>query len=96
MDQFTDPGQAADLKRYNALQATKGIMKLELKMDDGNTEKLSITFNGETSPEVTLKLAFSDWLAMQKKEADGQALFMAGKLQFDGDMMFLMQLQAFV
>lgn len=96
MDQFTDPSQVADLNRYNALLNTKGTLKVELKLPDGNTIPLGLTFNGETSPEVTIKLALEDWLAMQRKQTDGQSLFMAGKMQFEGDVTFLMQLQALV
>ena len=96
MDQFTDPSQAADANRYNALLNTKGTLKVELKLPDGKVVPLAMTFNGEVAPEVTIKLAMSDWLAMQRKETDGQSLFMAGKMQFDGDVSFLMQLQSLV
>lgn len=96
MDQFTDPTQAADANRYNALQSTKGTLKVELNLPDGKVVPLALTFNGEAAPEVTIKLALSDWLAMQRKETDGQSLFMAGKMQFDGDITFLMQLQSLV
>lgn len=94
MDQFTDPAQAADLSRYEALLRTKGLLNLELKKDDGGILGATIIFNGETSPAVTLKLLLSDWIAMQKKETDGQTLFMSGKLTFDGDMVFLLALQS--
>ena len=93
MDQFTDASQMADASRYNALVSTKGTMNAELKTDDG-VENFTMIFNGEATPAVTLKLAMSDWAAIQKKEADGQTLFMSGKMEFDGDMMFLMALQS--
>ena len=96
MDQFTDPSQVADVSRYNLLQSTKGTLKLEMKLENGQVVPMTICFNGEASPEVTLKLAMSDWLSMQKKETDGQSLFLAGKMQFDGDISFLMQLQSLV
>lgn len=96
MDQFTDPTQAADITRYEALQRTKGALHLELKKDDGGVLPVTITFNGESSPVVTLKLMMADWIAMQKKETDGQTLFMSGKMNFDGDMVFLMALQSLV
>ena len=44
-------------------------------------------------PAVTLNLDLPDWIAMQKKETTGQALFMNGKLKFTGDMVLLMKLQ---
>jgi len=96
LDQFTDPTQAADAGRYNALLATKGTLKVELTKEDGQMAPLAMTFNGESTPEVTIKLALGDWLAMQKKETDGQSLFLAGKMQFDGDIAFLMQLQSLI
>lgn len=94
MDQFTDPAQAADPGRYNLLLSTKGTLKVELSQEDGRKVPLALTFNGEAAPEATIKLAMSDWLAMQKKQVDGQSLVLAGKMQFDGDLMFLMQLQS--
>lgn len=94
LDTFTDPAQAADLERYNRLLATKGTMKLELKKEDGILMHISLVFNGEQSPEVTIKLGMSDWVAMQKKEVTGQVLFMNGKMQTQGDMMFLVSLQS--
>jgi len=96
MDQFTDPTQAADAGRYNALLSTKGTLKVELTKEDGQMIPLAMTFNGEATPEVTIKLALGDWLAMQKKQVDGQSLFLAGKMQFEGDIAFLMQLQSLI
>jgi putative sterol carrier protein len=93
MDQFTDASQMADAARYNTMLSTKGTLNAELKTDDG-VENFKMVFNAEDAPSVTLKLAMSDWAAIQKKEADGQSLFMSGKMEFDGDMMFLMSLQA--
>jgi putative sterol carrier protein len=96
MDQFTDPSQVADVNRYNTLLSTKGTLKVELSKADGQMVPLAMTFNGEATPEVTIKLALDDWLALQKKQADGQSLFLAGKMQFEGDIAFLMQLQSLI
>jgi hypothetical protein len=93
IDRFTDPAQVADLERYNKLLATKGTLHLELRRETGGVMHVTLAFNGEAKPEVTIKLAMSDWVDMQKGEANGQALFMSGKLQAQGDMMFLMSLQ---
>ncbi len=93
MDQFTDPQQAADAARYAALQSTSGTLKAELTKPDGSIAKLAMVFNGAASPESVIKLSLSDWAAMQSKEVDGQTLVMGGKMQFSGDMMFLMALQ---
>jgi len=94
IDRFTDPAQAADLDRYNRLLVTKGTLHLELKKPDGSVLPVDLVFNGEAKPEVTIKLAMSDWVAMQNGEVNGQILFMSGKLQAQGDMVFLISLQA--
>lgn len=93
IDRFIDPTQIADSTRYAKLLATKGTMKVELAKEDGTTVPFSMTFNGQSSPSVTIRLKLTDWVAMQKKEVNGPALFMTGKLKVSGDMMFLMALQ---
>lgn len=94
IDRFTDPAQAADLDRYNRLLATKGTLHLELRKPDGGAMRVDLVFNGQPKPEVTIKLAMSDWVAMQNGEVNGQMLFMSGKMQAQGDMVFLISLQA--
>jgi putative sterol carrier protein len=96
MDQFTDPSQAADATRYNALQSTKGTMNVELKKSDGSLFPFSLAFNGSAQPSVKIMLAIEDWIAMQKKEVAGPSLFMNGKMKFEGDMAFLMNLQRLI
>jgi len=94
MGLFTDPQQVADLNRYNALQNTAGSLNLQLKRESGEVVPLTITFNGTPEPAITLKMDIQDWIDIQNGEANGQALFMQGKIGFEGDMSFLMQLQA--
>jgi len=94
IDRFTDPTQAADLNRYNRLLATRGTLHLELRKPDGNVMPVDLVFNGQAKPEVTIKLALADWVAMQNGEVNGQVLFMSGKMQAQGDMVFLISLQA--
>jgi len=89
IDRFSDPFAVADMNLYSQLQVTKGKLDVEL---DGGAMKFSMIFNGEASPEAKIKLGLTDWVAMQKKETNGQNLFMAGKMGFDGDMVFLMSL----
>ncbi len=96
IDQFTDPSQIADPTRYSKLVSTKGAMDLVLKKDDGSTMPITMVFNGTDKPQVSLSLALSDWVAMQKKEVNGQALFMNGRMQTKGDLMFLMNLQSLI
>ena len=96
IDQFTDPSQIADPLRCDKLITTKGTMALELKKDDGSSMPITMVFNGTETPQVSLSLALSDWVAMQKKEVNGQVLFMNGKMQTKGDLMFLMSLQSLI
>jgi putative sterol carrier protein len=80
-------------ERYKSLGELKGTLKIEIETD-GGVEKAVLVFNGETEPEATITLTLSDWLDMQKGETDGQTLVMGGKLQFDGDLMFLLSAQS--
>jgi len=93
IDNFSDPGQMTSLDRYNTLLQTKG--KLNVDLDNGKM-KFSMVFNGESVPEGTMKLSLKDWVSVQKKETNGQNLFMSGQLSIDGDMMFLMSLNALI
>jgi predicted lipid carrier protein YhbT len=99
LDQFSGGGQAAPspaelLRRYEKLQSTNGKLNMEIKQDDGSTIPVSMTFNGVPEPSATLKVGMQDFIAMQQKKVDGQALFMSGKLSVDGDLLFLMSLQS--
>jgi putative sterol carrier protein len=96
LDRFTDPTQVADTARYTKLLSTKGTLNLELTKDDGTVMPITMIFNGEDKPSVAMKLALSDWVAMQRKEVNGQVLFMSGKMRATGDMVFLMSLQQLV
>ncbi len=96
LDRFTDPGQVSDTTRYNRLLATKGTLHLELVKEDGTIMPIMMRFNGQETPSVTMKLSLADWVAMQKKEVNGQVLFMSGRMKATGDMVFLMSLQQLV
>jgi putative sterol carrier protein len=96
LDRFTDPTQVADTTRYERLLATRGTLHLELEKQDGGTMPIDMIFNGEEQPSVTMRLALGDWAAMQRREVTGPALFTSGKMKAQGDMMFLMSLQALV
>ena len=93
LDTFTDPAQIEDAARYERLLATKGTMHLKLTKGDGSIMPVTMAFNGEASPAVTITLDLPNWVAMQRKEVNGTTLFMSGKMQTQGDMMFLMSLQ---
>jgi hypothetical protein len=93
IDRFSDPLEMADASRLNTLMTIKGALKVDLKQADGTVLPISMVFNGEDKPAVTITLDLADWISMQNRETTGQALFMSGKLKFTGDMMFLMKLQ---
>ncbi len=93
MDAFMSPERAASRSQYDAVAGLKGKMINEMKKPDGSIFKITLKFAGSDEPSVTLKSSVEDATAMMKGEVDGQALFMEGKLQFQGDMTFLMQLQ---
>ena len=92
IDRFTDPTQAADPNMFSNLVGTRGTLHVELTKPDGKVMPFSMSFNAEKEPAATIKLSLENWVAMQKKETNGQNLFMAGKMQFDGDVVFLMSL----
>jgi len=93
LDEFTEAERMADANRYNALLKTSGTLKAELDMPDGSVSRVNLVFNGGNAPEVTVKLALEDWASMQRREVDGMNLVMGGKMQFEGDMPFLLELQ---
>ncbi len=93
IDRFTDPSELADEKIFNALQSAKGKLNVELRKNDGSVFPFIMVFGGETSPEASIKLSLADWVAMQKGQANGPNLVMTGRMEFTGDMMFLMGLQ---
>jgi putative sterol carrier protein len=92
IDRFIDPAEIGDPKRVGTLMTTKGILNVSLKQGD-DTIPMSMVFNGEDKPAVSINLDVQDWVAMQKKETTGQNLFMNGKIKFTGDMVLLMKLQ---
>lgn len=92
IDRFIDPAEIGDPKRVGTLMTTKGILNVSLKQGDG-TIPMTMVFNGEEKPAVSINLDVQDWVSMQKKETTGQNLFMNGKIKFTGDMVLLMKLQ---
>lgn len=93
IDRFTDPAEIADAKRFGTLASAKGTLNMELKRSDAASIPITMIFNGEDKPVVSINLDLPDWLSMQNRETTGQALFMSGKLKFTGDMVLLMKLQ---
>ncbi len=94
IDRFTDPAELSNENTFNTILSTKGKLDVELKKDDGSTMPFTMVFGGQPAPEAAIKLNLADWVAMQKGEANGPNLVMTGKMEFTGDMMFLMGLQS--
>jgi putative sterol carrier protein len=89
-----DPTSFIDAKRYKAFMSVNGTVNMNLKKKDGSNLPLSLIFNGEESPAVTVNLDMLDGLDMMNKSTTGPALFMKGKLKFSGNMVLLMKLQS--
>ena len=90
---FMSQEQVANRQKLDAVKGVSGTLNLELTKPDGGVFKIKMVFNGASQPQANLKMILDDYVKMTKKEVDGQSLFMSGKMGFEGDMMFLIQLQ---
>lgn len=79
------------------------VIQYELAVD-GETKPWSVNIadgkcttaeGAADNPRLTLQLAIADFVRLVFGQADGQQLFMSGKLKLKGDMMFAMQMQNF-
>ena len=75
-------------------KAVKGTMALELSRPERDPFRLELCFNNSAAPKTTLRVALSDYVAMQEGTANGQQLFMQGRIRVEGDMALLMQVAA--
>lgn len=92
VEMFTDMGQMADRKRFDALKSTKGAITLNLTLPDGSIANIRIVLNNSESPSVAFAAAADDWAKVATGEIPGPTAFMSGKLKIDGDLPFAMQL----
>ena len=90
-EMFTDLGQTASRKMYDAVKGVKGTMNLELSDPDVS---IKVVFNGGDSPVATLRASAATWGEMQTGTLPGPMAFMQGKLKMEGDMAFVMSLNA--
>ncbi len=90
-EMFTDLGQTASRKMYDAVKGVKGTMNLELSDPDVS---IKVVFNGGDSPAATLRASAATWGEMQSGTLPGPMAFMQGKLKMEGDMAFVMSLNA--
>ena len=93
MDIFMNMDQVANRDKLDQVKKVAGTLNLDLTKPDGGVFKIKMVFSGSSQPQASLKMILDDYIKMTKKEVDGQSLFMSGKMGFEGDMMFLIQLQ---
>ena len=90
---------------FNADKAgnTEATLQYDIDTDDGQKQWRVEIANGScttaegpaTDPRLTLQLGLIDFIRLIFGQAQGQQLFMSGKLKLKGDMMFAMQMQTF-
>jgi len=76
------------------------IIQLNLSGEGGGNWQIKIA-NGQLSagegeapsPDLTLSMAASDYVALSKGEANPMSLFMSGKIKLQGDMTLAMKFQ---
>ncbi len=90
-EMFTDLGQTASRKMYDTVKGVKGTLDLELSDPDVS---IKMVFNGGDSPAATLRVSAETWGEMQSGKLPGPMAFMQGKLKMEGDMAFVMSLNA--
>ncbi len=96
MDQLMNPNQVGSRDKLDSAKTLNGVFGLELTRSGKPNYKVKMVFNGAGSPAANLKMDMDDYFKMVRKEVDGPSLFMGGKMSFEGDMTFLMQLQGFM
>jgi putative sterol carrier protein len=78
------------------VKTLKGTIVQELARDGGDPFKVELSFGGAAQPRCTIKMKLPEFLDMQTGKLNGQEAFMTGKLKFEGDLGFLMQISAVV
>ena len=87
--------------RFKADRAagTNAVIQYDISGDGGGTWNAvikdgacTVTSGPGTNPSLTLQMAAQDWLDMTTGKANGQMLFMSGKLKLKGDMGLAMKL----
>ena len=85
------PGQAADIDAVVQLDLTgEGGGQWAIKIAGGT---LAIDEGQAVSPNLSLSMAASDYVALSMGEANAMGLFMAGKIKVQGDVMLAMKFQ---
>ncbi len=93
-DDFTgNPASFIDANHYETLMSMNGMVNMNLRKKDGVNFPLSLVFNGEKSPSVTVHLDMLDALQLMNQSTTGLRLLMNGRLKFTGSILLLMKLQ---
>ncbi|MGH2806603.1 MAG: SCP2 sterol-binding domain-containing protein [Actinomycetota bacterium] len=82
---------------------TTATLQYDITTDDGvkqwtveiSGDKCVTSEAGAADPRLTLQIGLVDFIRLIFGQAQGQQLFMSGKLKLKGDMMFAMQMQTF-
>lgn len=85
-------------------EAAKGlncVYQFDLAGDGGgkwhvliNEEKCEVKEGPHASPNITISMAAQDYLDMVSGKANGQMLFMSGRLRISGDMGLALRMQS--
>ncbi len=90
-DMFTELGNTANRKTYDAVNGQKGTLTLELTDPDAN---ITVIFNGSATPAVTLKASAATFADINSGKTAAPMAFMQGQLKLEGDMAFAMSLNS--
>jgi putative sterol carrier protein len=92
-----------DAFRPDKAAGTTATLQYDIDTDEG-TKQWTVEIAGDkcvtsegpaSDPRLTLQLGLIDFIRLIFGQAQGQQLFMSGKLKLKGDMMFAMQMQTF-
>jgi putative sterol carrier protein len=92
-----------DAFRPEKAAGTTATLQYDITTDDGLkqwtveiTPEKAVTSEGAAAdPRLTLQIGLVDFIRLIFGQAQGQQLFMSGKLKLKGDMMFAMQMQTY-
>jgi hypothetical protein len=70
----------------------KGTLALELAREAPEPFRVEMCFSGTAAPRGTIRMKIADYVAMSAGALNGQEAFMTGRLRYEGDPAFLMQI----
>lgn len=87
-------GRADRPASTSRVKTLKGTVAQELAREGADPFRVELTFGGAAQPRCTIRMKLPEFLDMQTGKLNGQEAFMTGKLKFEGDLGFLMQMSA--